>query len=157
MKTITYLLLAVFLSACASTATKETPTPPAPAPVKQTNSSELSAADQMVSKILSEKIAKNGHNILCAEPQYTGCYNITQQQCSAVLQPLNQVCLDQSVKQTGGSISSGNAKKVGAAFGACMALKHLLTLNTGMVETADCIGKMDTKKSNPDALKLLFQ
>ena len=106
---ILFLLILAMISGCASQATN----------------AHNSRDDELIIEIMKEKYRKNGPSMLCDQPFYLSCYELTKEQCISELSDNSDKCLE-TANEKFPKITSGNRKDYSDYYIKCVLARHLL-------------------------------
>jgi len=98
--------------------------------------------EEYVSEIIEEKFKKNLSNVLCDQPSYLECFDITREQCIEELTEYNVECFNKAKEKVSGPLTNKkNGEKFGTIAMMCIALNHLSIHAENAEEIAGCMEK----------------
>jgi hypothetical protein len=134
-------LAALLLAACV-----------APAPTKPATSAATTAAPPLSPAIdftepfsdatvdaVKEKFRSNAPNLLCDQPLYASCYNLSHAQCMAEVAELTPDCLSRADVSYPSIRMKADLQKYSQTVGTCLALGHLNRHSDRMQVLSQCI------------------
>ncbi len=131
---ISIVVSCVLLTACATTAPSSSSSGP---PLSKLDNKALQS--QFANEILTMKLMDNGAKLLCAQPDYLACYQITAAQCHTELAPYNAACLSMATQKVGKLGDAANQRRYAGVFSMCLAVQHLLIYQQSASQIATCL------------------
>ncbi|AOE50323.1 hypothetical protein [Kangiella sediminilitoris] len=155
MKYIT-LLLALFMTACATTTNNTNQT--AEKSAAGTEKAAEADSDQIqqelkeafVVDIMRMKIKENGENIACKLEAFTSCWGVSEQQCLDDAQPVKTQCLEFAETKFPSPSSEQAVKQYAQVFSMCMITRQSLLYPSKLSEMKTCLNQFD----KPDPQKI---
>jgi hypothetical protein len=138
-------LAAALLTACVapvtqtpSTSTTAAVAPAAPAAIDFTEPFSDATVDAVKNKFRS-----NAPNLLCDQPVYASCYNLSHSQCVTEVAALTPDCLGKADLAQPTIRLKSDLQKYSQAVGTCLALSHLNQHREQMQMLTQCIQGID--------------
>lgn len=128
------LFFLVLLIGCASQYTQKT--------------QQKKRTEELVSRMLEEKIKKTLVNILCDQTSYLLCFDISREQCIGELTEYNSECYNEAKEKVSGPLTiEKNAENFVTIVFMCMMFKHIAVHAENAQEIGECFDKASFDKA----------
>ena len=85
---------------------------------------------ELAGEILQDKVTMNGEKILCDQPLYLECFNITKEQCYSEITPsIKQSCVKYVRSKTGKLNNQSSIQTFARSVMGCLYGKHLILMH----------------------------
>ncbi|NAW86953.1 hypothetical protein [Photobacterium halotolerans] len=106
-------------------------------------------------ELVAGKIEKNGGKVICANPVYQKCMNISEGMCTVEISPASNYCASDSIKRYG-ALSEENIEDYFVNYHSCMLFEHARLYDLDWLEPLRCMGKNANDHFDSRSFQLLF-
>lgn len=106
-------------------------------------------------ELVAGKIEKNGGKVICANPVYQKCMNVSEGMCTVEISPASNYCASDSIKRYG-ALSEENIEDYFVNYHSCMLFEHARLYDLDWLEPLRCIGKNANDHFDSRSFQLLF-
>lgn len=131
MKKTSMVILIAFIAGCATSSSV----------VKNESSNPIdgSMKNEFVEEIVLKKFEENGEFILCDQPSYSRCFNISKDQCAAEIAPHKIKCMEKAKEKVPNMHEKEDITKFTSYFLVCMAMNQMLLHSDKVGEIGQCL------------------
>ncbi|MBV7263439.1 hypothetical protein KCG43_15660 [Photobacterium sp. WH24] len=106
-------------------------------------------------ELVAGKIEKNGGKVICANPIYQKCMNISEGVCTVEISPASNYCASDSIKRYG-TLSEANIEDYFVNYQACMMFEHARLYDLDWLVPLRCMSKNANDHFDSRSLQILF-
>ncbi len=106
-------------------------------------------------ELVAGKIEKNGGKVICANPIYQKCMNVSEGRCTVEISPASNYCASDSIKRYG-ALSEANIEDYFVNYHSCMLFEHARLYDLDWLEPLRCMGKNANDHFDSRSLQILF-
>lgn len=106
-------------------------------------------------ELVAGKIEKNGGKVICANPVYQKCMNVSEGMCTVEISPASNYCASDSIKRYG-ALSEENIEDYFVNYHSCMLFEHARLYDLDWLEPLRCMGKNANDHFDSRSFQLLF-
>lgn len=100
---------------------------------------------ELVIDVLKTKLRQNGAYILCDQPAYLACYDMSKHQCVLEVSKNNERCI-QKADARFSELTYENREKYGAYYAGCIAIHHGMMHHDKVHAVAQCLDNASIDK-----------
>ena len=105
---------------------------------QRVNNEEIS--NEFAFEILLAKLKKNGESLICEQPGYLNCFNISSKQCYEETSPYRLECYDRASQKMPDILNEADAHKFTTYFLMCITTKQMIAHSYNFKEINACLG-----------------
>jgi len=95
--------------------------------------------NELATQIVLNKVAANGERLLCSQPSYLDCLQISEAQCVSEAAPHKEPCLEFAKGKVPQFTSGEDAKSFGEFYAMCMAVRQISEYGERSQEIGSCL------------------
>lgn len=124
-------LVVITLSGCAGNQPRQSAQTPDPR--------KQDMIDELTSDIITAKLKENGTSLICEQPSYQNCFQISAQQCYRETNPYKEQCFNRAMQKTPDTGGKEGVRQLFGHYFVCIASKNLANHTDRMKEIGACL------------------